>query len=369
MKILHVHHALYLPVVYVRELRKRGYEAYSLYFCNPDYKWITGTPDYNLGPYSRLLKNWPKYVDFIFNEINKFDIIHFHSESCFIPYSSRLYKYHILLGMLDLRYLHSLSKKIIYSHWGCMNGRLQSNFAKENGGKICNNCRSGVIGKFCSDETTHNICIPQEKYGHSILNHEPDFGDYNRKAQYHPAIVDFENFSLGGDIPEGFQIRKSPDYFYIYHAVGGSKNRANERGTMVIRKTIHEMRNEGYKIQLISTNGTVPYNFIKYLQKQADLAIDHLYYGWYGNMVRECMAQAIPVATYLNPAWLKQHMEIYEKTPPIINVNDQNLRQTLTYYLHNREELQRLGKEQRSYILDVHSTNKVIDRLIKVYEG
>ena len=92
------------------------------------------------------------------------------------------------------------------------------------------------------------------------------------------------------------------------------------------------MKKDGYKIELITTDGYLNYKDVRYYQSQADLVIDHLYYGWYGNMARECMAQAIPVATFINPIWAKRHTQLYLQTPPIININENNLRETLEYY-------------------------------------
>ncbi|HYA12760.1 MAG TPA: hypothetical protein VEF33_00310 [Syntrophales bacterium] len=368
MRILHVHHALYLPVVYARELRRRGYEAATLYFSPPEYTALTGKPDYNLGPLSSIFSNWKLYIDFFWRRLNTFDLFHFHGESCFISSFSRLYRVHRWLGLPDLRYLRALGKKIVYSHWGCKNGRLRSTFQLENDGKTCLNCRQGAIGQACSDEFIRRVCQPQEEFGWAIINHEPDFQDYNRRAHYQPAIVDFDTFQAGGDIPPQFRIHKKPGYFYIYHAVGGFFNRSNERGTEVIARTIAAMQADGHKIDMINVNGRVPSYHVKYYQQQADLAIDHLYYGWYGNMVRECMAQGIPVATYINPTWEARHILHYGSPPPLIQVTEDNLRDTLEHFITRRGELRDVRLDQQRYLQNIHDTDKVIDRLVKLYQ-
>ena len=88
MKVLHVHHALYLPIVYVRELRRRGVDARTLYFNTPDIQWVTGVPDYNFGPLSpRKPKNIPnivRFIAFFLRKVSSFDIVHFHSSPGFL---------------------------------------------------------------------------------------------------------------------------------------------------------------------------------------------------------------------------------------------------------------------------------------------
>ncbi len=369
MRILHVHHALYLPVVYTRELRRRGYEAANLYFSPPHYAALTGKPDYNLGPLSSVFSNLKLYIDFFGRRLKTFDVVHFHSESGFISSFSRLFPLHYWLGLPDLRYLRARGKKIVYSHWGCNNGRLRSTFQMENHGKTCLNCQLGAIGQACSDKRIRKACLAQEEFGWAIINHEPDFQDFNRRAHYHPAIVDFDTFSADVDIPPQFRVHKKPGYFYIYHAVGGFFNRSNERGTEVIARTIAAMQADGHKIDMITVNGQVPFYNIKYYQQQADLAIDHLYYGWYGNMVRECMAQGIPVATYINPIWRTRHIQQYGSPPPLLQVTEDNLRDTLEHFINRRQELHDIGLEQQRYLHEIHDTDKVIDRLVKLYQG
>ncbi len=372
MKILHVHHALYLPIVYVRELCKRGVDAKSIYFNTPDVSWIIGISDYNFG-YSlsylnpRNLRNFVRFLVFFLKNAHTFDVVHFHSKPSFFP--GIINNINALLGMLDLRYLRSKGTRIIYSHWGCQDGRLPSTFVNENDGKICKYCKTGIFGSHCSDKRTRNNCEPQMKYGHYIINHEPDFQDYNRFAEYHPAIIDFDIFYPDIVIPECYRIKKDPNVFYIYHSVANMKTRGNERGTNVIIRIIDQMKKDGYKIELITTDGYVNYKDVRYYQCQADLAIDNLYYGWYGNMVRECMAQAIPVATFINQAWAKQHMLLYSEAPPIINVNEESLQEVLEYFVTHRDELRDIGILQREYVLNIHSTDKVINRLLALYKG
>ena len=182
-------------------------------------------------------------------------------------------------------------------------------------------------------------------------------------------VVDFETFNSGGKIPQKYQINKKKGYFYIYHAPGNANLRGNERGTNVLLKVLADMQKDGFKIDLITTNGYVPYKNISYFQKQADLAIDHLYYGWYGNMLRECMAQGIPSATFIDPLRLKKHKLLYGTTPPIIDVTEETLRDVIEYYYNNRHKLYEIGLQQKDYINKMHNTDDVINRLIDLYNG
>ena len=369
IRVLHVHHALYLPIVYVRELRKRGVDAHSVYFNNANMHWLTGVPDYNFGFLSpRIPLNIAKFILFFIKRVSTFDIVHFHSQPGFVP-NNIIGKLNNILGMPLLRYLRSKGLRIVYSRWGCHDGRLPSTFAHENEGKICKNCKTGIFGSSCSDKNTRAICESQACFGDSIINHEPDFKDYNSKVLYQPSIVDFVNFSPEIKIPQQHSIIKKPGYMYVYHSVGQGPMRGNERGTYIINNTINELKRDGYKLEIISTNGRVPYKDIGFYQRQADLAIDNLYYNWYGNMARECMAQGIPVATRIDSHYLKRHGLLYSANPPLIKIEEYNLRETIEYFYKHRTELSEVGKKQREYIMNIHATDKVMERLLNLYEG
>ena len=175
LKVLHVHHAMYLPVTYVRELRKRNIKSDSVYFSNQNQTWQTDNPDYNFGVIS--YQNFHKLYSFLLFLVKKaiqYNVIHFHSEPGFFinNYIGRMNNF---LGMPDLKYLKKNGARIVYSHWGCHEGSLPSHFLKQNNGKACINCKTGTLSKFCTDKIVKNICETQLKFGDNIINGDPDF--------------------------------------------------------------------------------------------------------------------------------------------------------------------------------------------------
>lgn len=70
-----------------------------------------------------------------------------------------------------------------------------------------------------------------------------------------------------------------------------------KKGTEYIIKAVNELKNEGYKVNLILIENMPHKKVIEYY-KNSDIVIDQLLIGWYGMVSIEGMALGKPVCIY-----------------------------------------------------------------------
>ena len=100
------------------------------------------------------------------------------------------------------------------------------------------------------------------------------------------------------------------------------------------------------------------------LYKQADIIIDQILCGAYGNLSVEAMALGKPVICYIRPD-LVDH---YPKNLPIVSANPDTLFDVLKDLIRDQERRSHLGRLGRSYVEEYHDASKVIHQLINIYE-
>ena len=113
-----------------------------------------------------------------------------------------------------------------------------------------------------------------------------------------------ELFSPDISIPKKFLLKKF-DGITIYHSNFGGKveemkEEKNIKGTGFIIKAISKLKKEGYKVRQLILDD-IPMRYLRYYQVQADIVVDQLIYGQFGQTAIECMALGKPVIGYLRP--------------------------------------------------------------------
>lgn len=100
------------------------------------------------------------------------------------------------------------------------------------------------------------------------------------------------------------------------------------------------------------------------LYRQADIVIDQVLCGAYGNFSVEAMALGKPVICYIRPD-LKTN---YPPELPILSANPDTLYDVLKDLLRQPEQWPYLGKKGRAYVEKHHSAKKNIRQLIRIYK-
>lgn len=122
--------------------------------------------------------------------------------------------------------------------------------------------------------------------------------DFNDDPRVHevPEVycLDTDFWRPGLVVPERFKLpEKDENTVWLYHAVGQKAERTSKEGvniksSHVYLPLINELRNEGYKLELLEPTGMANKD-IRYIQAQADIFLEMLTFGWYEANAREAV--------------------------------------------------------------------------------
>ncbi|WP_274363644.1 glycosyltransferase [Paenibacillus thermotolerans] len=135
------------------------------------------------------------------------------------------------------------------------------------------------------------------------------------------------------------------------------------KGTEEIIKVVKALQQEikfDFKLVELSTRSET----LNWFQK-ADIIIDQILCGAYGNVSVEGMALGKPVVCYLR-------QDIQTRLPrelPIISANPDTLYGKLKYLVQHSEYRRQKGKEGRAYVEKYHESSRVIRDLIDIYRS
>lgn len=96
----------------------------------------------------------------------------------------------------------------------------------------------------------------------------------------------------------------------------------------------------------------------------ADVIIDQILCGMYGNVSVEGMGYGKTVICYIRP-------DIQAKLPldlPIVSANPDTLYDVLKQVLNDPEHRWKLGKQGNAYVRKVHDSKKVVRQLVRIYQ-
>lgn len=184
----------------------------------------------------------------------------------------------------------------------------------------------------------------------------PDLLEWSKNASWIPNPLNIERYPFVG-------VRNRPanenDSIKILHA----PSRRRFKGTDHLLRAIKKLKNDGYKIDLILVENTPHEKAIKYY-KQADIVVDQLIIGWYGMLAQECMALGKPVCVYL-----REDLEEYvrSRSQPMLNTTIENLIDNLKLLIEDSNLRDDLGRKGRSYVKDVHSSDKIAVQMKDLY--
>lgn len=98
---------------------------------------------------------------------------------------------------------------------------------------------------------------------------------------------------------------------------------------------------------------------------QADIVIDQVLCGSYGNVSVEAMALGRPVVCYIRDD-IRDRMD---PKPPIVSAHPDSLYDTLQWLLSDPSSRERIGKEGRKYVKQVHDASNIAQKLIEIYRS
>lgn len=376
--VLFLHQAYYHFYLLAKELRKRGWDAVfiSTYPQHGDDKDFFHGEDFNI--YSDNKTQFFINAHSLAYEIKRrFSVVHFSGINMMhLYYDDAEYKPINPVFPKAFESLREHGVRIGYSVTGCNDGVSQTAWSQWTNG-MCEHCRFKDDPLTCSDMRNlgwgyklNMFCDVISAEMMPKLDHLSADKVINVPYTY---CVDETTWRPDIEIPEKYKIKCNSDEIIVMHAVGRFDIRASggadPKGTRVVHDTIEKLKNDGVNIRLEFITG-IPSRDMKYLQVQADIIIDQLYFGRYGAMGRECLMLGKPVISNF-----KQDLD-QEPDPemrelltecPVIHADADTLYDVLKNLCEDRGRLEKVGNLGREFALKWHSVKACADRFERIY--
>ncbi len=152
---------------------------------------------------------------------------------------------------------------------------------------------------------------------------------------------------------------KDPNKVYLLHA---PSNRL-KKGTEFILPVFERLKKEGYPIEIILVECVHPSQVHHYYAK-ADIVVDQLLLGNYGEFAIQMMALGKPVVLRFEP-YMRVH---HGYQPPVVHADLTNLYETLVRLIENKEERETIGRESRAYVQHNHDYKQIGQDLLELYD-
>lgn len=254
--------------------------------------------------------------------LSKFDILHIHKG------------FSILHDSMDLKLAKKFNKKIFIHYRG-------SEIRQE---MKADQLSKKVIDKIKKEEDLSNIILVKDGQIAELIK------PYVSNFEIFPNIVNVESVK---HIEKKYNVNKK---LKVVHIPSNPKF----KGTDIIRNELAKLKNA---IDYVELTNISHYEVLNHFIS-ADLVIDQLLTGTYGNASLEAMALGTTVLNYLNPKFTKYEPE----SPPIINIEKYNICDTILYLNSNREIIERNGILSRNFTDSNHSNEVVGKKLIELYK-
>jgi glycosyltransferase involved in cell wall biosynthesis len=136
------------------------------------------------------------------------------------------------------------------------------------------------------------------------------------------------------------------------------------KGSDYLIRAVDDLKAKGYKIRLCLLE-KMPYRKVLEEYVKADIIVDQLLAGWYGQVSIEAMALGKPAICYIRED-LNKHSE---DGLPVVSANIDSIRDVLEDLLNNRDRLGELGQRGRAYVEKHHDARKVAEKAVEVYKN
>jgi len=303
MRILQIGNIAGQPQILARFQREMGLKSDTLSFGQHPFGYKSDFQYLTKMPFSLTAV---KKTLFVLKVLNKYDILHFHFNST-------------LPRGLDFMIWKMLRKKVIMHHRGS-----DIRYKGERWGYL--------------------------KFADKILVSTPDLLQWSPSALWMANPVDLKKYTYMGV--------KETETINIVHV----PTCRQMKGTEYVIKASEKLKSEGYRIKLILVEN-IPYDKVIEYYKQADIVVDQLLLGWYGNVAIEAMALGKPVCVYI-----REDLESYLPFMPFYNTSPTSLFENLKVLIEDEKLRGELGQKGREYVEKVHDPIKVTEKVIELYK-
>jgi glycosyltransferase involved in cell wall biosynthesis/SAM-dependent methyltransferase len=185
------------------------------------------------------------------------------------------------------------------------------------------------------------------------LNHcSPDF-------EYLPNSLEP---GLENALPRAERLGPNKDGTIIVAHAPQSEHVYEKKGTPQVIAAVEQLKSEGLKVELNLIKNMPRHKAIEQYG-QADIFVDQLHAGSYGSAAIEAMALGIPVLACNNSV----HAHLAPGCP-VVHVDSVNITDRLREVSKDAELRKELGLRCHAWRREFHSTKKVADHLLRIYQ-
>ncbi|WP_212495316.1 glycosyltransferase [Bradyrhizobium jicamae] len=374
--VVFLHNCYYNFFYLAAALRKRGWDAVSVSIEDPHgpHANFYHGEDINLYDSNPELYR-RKLFDFFAETEDRFRMLHFYGVRAMSMFPATMRRGGFYGLPIDFLRLRQLGIKIGYTVAGCLDGVAQSSIKSWSG--ACDKCVWQLRPEICSDagnlewgRQVHTICDVVDTGGSPTL----DWKGKADKVFRDPLTMALEPELWRPDlqVPEKYQLKRSPGELIVYHAVGNyelrSQNDRNIKGTGAILAAVDRLKNEGVHVRLeFVTN--IPSKDVRFIQVQADVVVDQLNYGRYGAQAAEAMMLGRPTICYIKKDELPGVSRIgFVEDCPIVTATEESIYEVLKDLLADENRRRELQKASREFALKWHSADACALRFELLYD-
>lgn len=258
-------------------------------------------------------------------------------------------------GFLDVRLLKRLGKKIFFYFCGCDVRDSKATISNYDL-SACSECWP----MHCSPNRLQALATAA-RYADAVFVSTPDLLEFVPNSVLLPQPVELAGLyrlrkefrAAGADRAAGTR-----DSIRIAHA---PSNQAI-KGTKYLLGAVDALRNDGHRVELILIEGMSYEDTLKTCAA-ADIVVDQLLIGAYGQFAVETMALGKPVICYIRED-LKRH---YAPGMPVISANPDDIRDVLGDLIGRRENWGEIGARGVDYVDEQHDSIAVAKKALNYY--
>lgn len=256
-------------------------------------------------------------------------------------------------GLLDVPLLKTIGKKIYFYFCGCDVRDSKTTIAKYRY-NACSQCWPML----CSANRQRTLDVAQ-RYGDAIFVSTPDLLEFVPGSVLLPQPIDLELFTpIRQAAQQQREARRMSDSVRIAHAPSNQ----TIKGTKYLLQAVASLQRRGFAVELELIEGK-SYMEAMQLCAAADIVVDQLQIGAYGQYAVEMMALGKPVVCYIRED-LRQH---YPADLPIVSANADTIEQVLADLIGDRLAWGELGARGVSYVEATHESVAVARKAIAHY--
>ena len=277
-------------------------------------------------------------------------------------------------GIWDFRILRDRGVKIGYTISGCLDGVSQSTYKTHK--NTCIKCPWELRPDLCADERNSIWGKTLSAMCH-LVTVEQDYGHEWRSKPFAyreplTTALDSNHWHPNLEIPTAWRLPRADDELIILHVVADAATRRfggrDIKGTAAIISAIDRLQSEGFNVRLEQST-RIPSGGMRYLQAQADVVVDQLVMGRYGETACEAMMLGKPTICHIDrrePTGVAE-LSCWSHCP-LIDATEQSIYPVLKWLLSSPSERVRIGHASRAYAMKWHGAESAARRYEGIYD-